>query len=956
MDALGTAANILQVISFSHELLSSAQEILSSVNGTPNEVHQLRLLVAHIQQSNKDRGNSLSSQQTQNQLLLRDIAGECEYVADRLIRKLSKLQTKREGFARKIEACFIGGRYLWTKDEIQSLKTRLFELEARLSQWWQAETKQRDHASVTCKIDKLTLMMETLQAQSPCAQLRALRGDVSRSVDTLSSLAMTLKQPGGDTLSGTVIGREFGKMNEMAVAHSSALESTVTALEKLSGRLTMVERQETIIRSLSFSELRRRHDDIPQAHRETLKWLFDPRRTGLKQWLHEGEGIFWVSGLAGSGKSTLMKFLSDEQQTRGELESWASPLQLRVASHYFWTAGDEIQRSQQGLLRSLLFQIFRLSPSLIDTLCPGRMAADLWGMEELRDVFARLGQQSGLDTKFCFFIDGLDEFDGAEEDIIKVVKQLAASNHVKVCVSSRPWPAFLAEWNPTDQNLKVQDFTKDDMDTYIRDLLAENERFVMMARADSRYYDLIQRISERADGVWLWVFLVVRDLLRDMRDNEPYDQLVVRLHSYPQELGKYFDNMMSRVDKVYQKDSAQILLLAVAAITPMSILILPQVQSQNDPDTVSKVASTPITAEEADSIYQQWVPRLQNRCRDLLKIRVPHLNEVVPTTPIDKYRVDFLHRTVYDFLRDEYQTKLRQRAPEGFDAFVFLGRFMTLLIKRIVRFIPPFWDFFPHGRETLLYARAIEQNSNHEYASAAQVSLIDDLGQSIMGSSCLVNESEWARWMSSSERVNNPDVESVLGVAVKSNLHLYVKCKLEEDPGRICQPGRLLLDCALHNFHAESGDKLNWCFDEMSDIDESMVGILLDFGADPNQLASANGRLGTPFLRFVGVCSKIWDELSPSTQESVFRVFKLLLERGANTRFKVTDTGRITPVSGGIASVSGQESYSSVPEYLAPKLGPSRTAELECIVKRIRAGERIRDDGLVSRFLLWAKF
>lgn len=112
-----------------------------------------------------------------------------------------------------------------------------------------------------------------------------------------------------------------------------------------------------------------------------------------------------------------MKFVSEAAQTRGALKSWASPLKLEIASHYFWIAGTKIQKSQQGLLRSLLFQILRSSPSLIDIIiCPGHSGADLWDMGQLRDAFRRLCAQTGLETKFCFFIDGLDEFDGAEED------------------------------------------------------------------------------------------------------------------------------------------------------------------------------------------------------------------------------------------------------------------------------------------------------------------------------------------------------------------------------------------------------------------------------------------------------------------------------------------------------------------------------------------------------------
>jgi hypothetical protein len=320
-----------------------------------------------------------------------------------------------------------------------------------------------------------------------------------------------------------------------------------------------------------------------------------------------------------------------------------------------------MQKSLRGLLQTILYYLFRSSPSIVNTLCPDRLAGDPWNMDELRAVFTKLSKETCMGTKYCFFIDGLDEYDGAEEDIIQIVKALAASKHIKICVSSRPWPAFSAEWDPSDQTLRLQDFCKDDMDKYIHDLLVGNERFAALGQTDAPYFELIPKVSMRAQGVWLWVFLVERDLLRDMRDNEPYGQLLVRLNSYPQEL-KYFDDILNRIDKVYYVDSAHIFLFVVSAVEPLSVLALTHLKDWDDPS----------------AIYNEWVPRLQNRCRDLLTITGFKSGHAALS-----YRVGFLHRTVRDFLTDEYQSKLLQRARKGFDAHIVLSRLTLLLMKRL---------------------------------------------------------------------------------------------------------------------------------------------------------------------------------------------------------------------------------------------------------------------------------
>ena len=51
------------------------------------------------------------------------------------------------------------------------------------------------------------------------------------------------------------------------------------------------------------------------------------------------------------------------------LSEWAAPRGLGLAEHYFWSAGTDIQRSEEGLLRSLLFELMRQMPSLIRILC-----------------------------------------------------------------------------------------------------------------------------------------------------------------------------------------------------------------------------------------------------------------------------------------------------------------------------------------------------------------------------------------------------------------------------------------------------------------------------------------------------------------------------------------------------------------------------------------------------------
>jgi hypothetical protein len=67
-------------------------------------------------------------------------------------------------------------------------------------------------------------------------------------------------------------------------------------------------------------------------------------------------------GKAGSGQSTLMKYILQDLRTQRHLEIWAGDADLIVASYYFWRAGTEMQNTKEGLLHTLLYEAFLVTP------------------------------------------------------------------------------------------------------------------------------------------------------------------------------------------------------------------------------------------------------------------------------------------------------------------------------------------------------------------------------------------------------------------------------------------------------------------------------------------------------------------------------------------------------------------------------------------------------------------
>lgn len=92
--------------------------------------------------------------------------------------------------------------------------------------------------------------------------------------------------------------------------------------------------QVKIIEGLQYSLMRSRYEDVEDAYPNTCHWIFDTPApdqlsgSSFGDWLRQGTGVYWMNGKAGSGKSTLMKYVYDDDRTRRYLGMWTSDTPL----------------------------------------------------------------------------------------------------------------------------------------------------------------------------------------------------------------------------------------------------------------------------------------------------------------------------------------------------------------------------------------------------------------------------------------------------------------------------------------------------------------------------------------------------------------------------------------------------------------------------------------------------
>lgn len=241
---------------------------------------------------------------------------------------------------------------------------------------------------------------------------------------------------------------------------------------------------------------------------------------------------------------------------------------LTIANFYFWNIGSDYEKSLQGLYTSLLYQIFSQCPDFISKVWPGQWAqakSAPWLVPKNievseRDVvqaFSRVIESYDMLQSHCFafFIDGLDEFQSTVQDdhrdLVRLLCQWAASpsGNVKICVSSREYPVFMDGFTPT-LRIRFHDLTRRDMDTYIRDKLEH-------ASTEDSFEDLVSLIMSKANGVFLWVALVVKSLREGLENGMSCSELTREVDVLPEQLESLYKHILASLGKSARRKAYQ---------------------------------------------------------------------------------------------------------------------------------------------------------------------------------------------------------------------------------------------------------------------------------------------------------------------------------------------------------------------------------------------------------------
>ncbi|KAL9105924.1 MAG: hypothetical protein Q9227_008984 [Pyrenula ochraceoflavens] len=350
------------------------------------------------------------------------------------------------------------------------------------------------------------------------------------------------------------LGRNHMDMCRFTGPKDVEYKKVVSALQRIatSSLSSQPERQEVsslsddektmLLGSLSFNQIDARRTTIKKAHAKTCEWLL--KCSEYLNWLDIGKakehnGLLWMKGKPGAGKSTLMKFA---------YANASKTMKNKIIISFFFNArGEELEKSTIGTYRSLLLQLLERIPDLqrifeLLGLSKSTINPDYeWSIEPLKMLLEQAVMGLKENSVVCF-IDALDECEERQiRDLVSFFEHLSeladsAGIQLRICFSSRHYP-FITVKKGLSLLLEGQEGHNQDITNYLnRELKIGIGKTAVQIRTE---------LQEKSSGVFLWVVLVVEILNKEYDDGRIH-ALRRRLREIPSSLHDLFRDALTR--------------------------------------------------------------------------------------------------------------------------------------------------------------------------------------------------------------------------------------------------------------------------------------------------------------------------------------------------------------------------------------------------------------------------
>ncbi|KAH9005380.1 ankyrin repeat-containing domain protein [Lactarius hatsudake] len=372
-----------------------------------------------------------------------------------------------------------------------------------------------------------------------------------------------------------------------------------------------------------------------RQHEGTAEWFC--KGNIFEQWKATGS-LLWIHGKPGSGKSVLCSAIINDIETMNNAG-------LASMAYFYFDFRDVAKQSRRDLLRSLLIQLSDCSDRYCDILSQlyeaygkgTRQPSDNALMHCLKEMLTLPDH-----PPVYLIMDALDESPNtsgiptAREQVLDVVKELVDLRlpSLRICATSRPEVDIQYAIEPLafrSVSLHNESGQENDIAEYIKSVVHSPSNTIMKRWRDEEKDMVVQALSERADGMFRWVFCQLEMLRRCLPQNIPRV-----LSQLPDTLDETYARVLKEIGKTNQKYAHRLLQCLTMAMRPLRV------------EELAEILALDFSAKGIPELKENWrwndqQDAVLSTCSSLISVVGDGFNRVV----------QFSHFSVQEFLTSD---------------------------------------------------------------------------------------------------------------------------------------------------------------------------------------------------------------------------------------------------------------------------------------------------------------
>jgi ankyrin repeat protein len=350
--------------------------------------------------------------------------------------------------------------------------------------------------------------------------------------------------------------------------------------------------------------------------------------------------MLWLRGYAGVGKSVITKYLITDVLKAHYIESKKLPsTEVEKSSghtpflaYFFCSERNRHLQSESNILMSILHQLLSAAPlEVTKALAVFRQRSTYYSFLLKPQLLWEALRSSLIATNWTttyLVFDGLDEvlaehlatFSTGLKALVESVVPQIEPRSLKILVTSRPLPSL--EDGLSCPSISVR--SERDVRHFVQGSTSELAgRYALSLQLQ---LDIVERISEKAKGMFLWAVLAWYELCRNAIRPEDFATNLLKLQTFPTTLEMLYEDILNRLPPSSRR-------LALNALTWLTLSARPL-----HCDELRFAIAMMETSDNYQATLQQMIGRMELRtlCPELI------------TVGEDGY-VQFVHSSIKDF-------------------------------------------------------------------------------------------------------------------------------------------------------------------------------------------------------------------------------------------------------------------------------------------------------------------